>query len=218
MVTIPGDGTKEILSDSQAEKKVRDMYAKQDEGIGRAPTIYHTLRRDYVNISWAKVTRAIKSTKNYQLNDARQLSKPKGGATVDGDRVGGLLEADLAVFSKSDKGILSRTANGGHAGLLVIVDAMSGYVGVEPYKSRTGSEIAKLARRILTRFKGKMKLKGGTLISDSGVEFIGTGNEGARNVFTAAVNDYGLKYSAVKKGRTAVHVESKNGDIRRNIN
>ena len=63
-----------------------------------------------------------------------------------------------------------------------------------------------------------MKLKGSTLQSDGGVEYKSTqATDGSRNSFTEMVNSFGISYVQVSR-RTCVHVEARNGDIRRAIN
>ena len=52
---MPEGVTKEILSDSQAIAKVKSVYGVADSGVaGSIPTIFHTLRKKYVNVSWQK--------------------------------------------------------------------------------------------------------------------------------------------------------------------
>lgn len=216
-VDVPGGDTKEILSDKQVHQKIRDMYAKDEEHVGRIPTIYHTLNKKFVNISWAKVEKAVKSTTNYQLYDARQVSKPRGGPTVDAERVGALLEIDLAVFSQGKStGILPRDKNAGYTGLVVVIDALSGYVQAEAYKTKTIDEVTSLTRTILRKFQARMKLKGGTAQHDGGGEFGGGG--GGTSKFTDMVTSFGIKEIALPKSRSAVHVEGVNNQIRKNIN
>ena len=64
-VKMPSGDTKELLSDSQAIAKVKSFYGKSDESVGRIPTIYHTLKKKYVNISWNKVDKVIKADPSY---------------------------------------------------------------------------------------------------------------------------------------------------------
>ena len=136
------------------------------------------------------VEKAIKSTKTYQLHDARQVSKPKGGKAIAVARVGALLEVDLMQFSGSKtSGILPRNKNDGFVGLVVIVDALSQYVAAVPYKTKQPDFIAAITRKLLTKMRtAGIKLKGGTLTTDRGSEF----NVGKPGIFSQTVTSFGL--------------------------
>ena len=92
-------GKREILTPERATKMIKDSYSKSEVHTGKIPTVYHTLSKKYIGISWPMVEKAIKSTRTYQLHDARQTSKPKGGNAIAVPRVGALLEVDLMQFS-----------------------------------------------------------------------------------------------------------------------
>ena len=202
------------MSDTQADKKILDTYEKEDEVTGRIPTLFHHLNKKYVNMGYTRVQRVVRSSTSYQLYSARQTRKPAGKGQVDsGSSVGVHLEADLMFFSLNDNGILKKTKNDGYTGLLVIVDANSGYVGA--LALRTKPETTGLAKKILKAFP--FGVRGGTLMVDSGAEFIGANSEKS-NYFTSAVNALGLKLSVLPTGRAAPHVEGKNNETRTNVN
>ena len=90
---------------------------------------------------------------------------------------------------------------------------MSGYTGALAFKSKM--EVPNLAKRILKSFP--FSVRGGTMIVDSGSEFLGSGTDKA-NYFTQSMNEAGLKLSVLPTGRSAVHVEGKNREIRQNVN
>ena len=110
-------------------------------------------------------------------------------------------------FSLNNSGKLTKKANDGYVGLAVVVDAMSGFTGAAPFRSK--SEAAGLTIRILKQFGKLMTLRGGKFTTDSGSEYIGVTNVKG-NSFTDAVTALGLKYEALPSGRPAVHVENKN--------
>ena len=212
----PSDGKREILSPERATRMIQKSYSSSEGHVGRIPSTYHTLRKKYIGVSFPLVEKAIKSTKNYQLNDARQISKPSGGQAIVIERVGALIEVDLMVFSgNATKGILPQNKNKGFVGLVVVVDALSQYVVAEPYKSKEPDWIAGITRRLLAKMRtAGIKLKGGTCTSDRGAEF----NTGRPGIFSQTVTAFGLTYKPLPAGRPAVHVESANKNIRMNIN
>ena len=101
-------------------------------------------------------------------------------------------------------------------GAVVLVDVFSGYTDAEAIKSTAQAETIGAVRKILRRLAGKMTLRGGTLQSDGGTEYKNP-NTDKRNMFTEMVNGFGLTYIQVSR-KTAVHVEARNNDLRKNIN
>ena len=158
----------------------------------------------------------LKSSKTYSLYDARQLAKPRGGGkTIDSDKPGQLLEIDHTFYSKNNRGLLPKSKNQQYIGAVVVVDVFSGYTDAEPVKSTQQYDTLIAVRKIFKRLKTKMSLTG-TLQSDGGVEYRNP-NAAGRNLFTEMVNSFGLTYIQVSR-KTAVHVEQRNNDLRKNIN
>ena len=57
--------------------------------------------------------------------------------TVDANRTGALIEADLSLYSKNNRGkIKLRDSSDRSIGIVVVVDALSGLVGARPIKSK----------------------------------------------------------------------------------
>ena len=92
--------------------------------------------------------------------------------------------------------------------MVVVIDALSGYVQAEAYRSKRIDEITHLTRTILNKFKKLMKLRGGTCQHDGGAEFGGGG--GGTSDFIDMVTSFGMKDIALPKSRAAVHVEGVN--------
>ena len=187
--TSEAEGKREILSPERATKLIQQAYSKSEGHVGRIPTTFHTMRKKYIGVSWPLVEKAIKSTKTYQLHDARQVSKPKGGKAIAVARVGALLEVDLMQFSGSKtSGILPRNQNDGYVGLVVIVDALSQYVAAAPYKTKQPDFIAAITRKLLTKMRTAGIKLNGTLTSDRGSEF----NTGQPGILSQTVTSFGL--------------------------
>ena len=102
---------------------------------------------------------------------------------------------------------------------MVVVEVLTGYTQVAPFKTTKQEETIPALRRILQKFKSVMKLKGSKLQSDGGVEYKSSqADVGYRNAFTEMVNaEFGMTYVQTAK-RTCVHVESRNKDIRTAVN
>lgn len=64
-------GKREIISPERATKLIQQSYSKNDAHVGRIPSTFHTLRKKFIGVSYPLVEKAIKSTKTYQLHDAR---------------------------------------------------------------------------------------------------------------------------------------------------
>ena len=62
---------KQILSDSEIEKKVANIYDTKPDHYGRGPTLLAHMRQKYWNVSYKKIQRGLKSSKTYTLYDAR---------------------------------------------------------------------------------------------------------------------------------------------------
>ena len=213
-IDFKGD-RKELLSDTQIENAAKKIYDTKIDLVGGASAVYHLLKPKYWNVSLPKVARGLKKSKTYSTQDYRQLSKPKNsGYTVDGNRVGALVEADLTFYSPNNRGPIKQRDAGGYVGLAVVVDALSGLTGARPIRSKAQAEVAAKTREILrSMVNAGVKLKGGSFSTDGGNEFQNPKKVGA-GLFTAMVHKFGMKaYQAAK--RTAKHVEQRNGDIRR---
>lgn len=60
------DGSeKELLGDDQVVNLVKQLYAKSDDSVGKVPKMYKTLSKQYWNVSWPKVQKAVESLPNY---------------------------------------------------------------------------------------------------------------------------------------------------------
>lgn len=219
MVDYPDGTTKELLGDEAVKKLVQKTYTTAKDHVGLTPKTYHKLNNRFANVSYGKVEQAIQATSHWQLYDARRLHKPKAGGIVLGSRVGELLEVDLMYLSGKGKGAMRAGHNHKQVGLVCMTDALSAYTECLSWSKRDMGSITGKVVTLLKKFKeAGVPLKGARLTGDQGAEWIGSrGDLSKSNEFTKAVNRMGVTFVALPVRRPAVHVEARQGVIRRAI-
>ena len=212
LVSGEGHGPREVLTDDQVVKRAQALYKHKETGLGKAPSIYQYMNKQYVNVSYRKVERAIQALPSYQKYQARHLSKPKARKVIVSKVPGEALDADVMYFSK---GFYRPVDNEGFEALAIVVDRFSGYIAIAPLRAGKETKTADIvAHKTARMINNPMfpKKKGGTIFHDGGSEYQEIFPEKMRQI---GYNDVVISASA---GAPSAHAERAVGIIRKLVN
>ncbi len=129
IATDDAHGARKILTDAQVVSRAQALFKQKDNGMGKAPSIYHYLNKKFINVSYKKVETAIKALPSYQKFSARHLTKPASRKVIVVGRPGEALDTDVMYFSTE---YYRPSHNEGYDALLIVVDRFSGWLSISP--------------------------------------------------------------------------------------